>query len=149
LEGDPASAPVPAGTILGAGEIIVLFDAEGFYDSTKETFDAAGALAQWQSIRGSDFNAIPLPVWGARANFGTPTDEILAIVNESGVIIDVVNYNGANSNGQVLNGWPGNEGHGSIYLVGTALDGVLNNNGQNWRLTFPGLDGGRQSNFVP
>ncbi|MFI4855342.1 MAG: lamin tail domain-containing protein, partial [Phycisphaerales bacterium JB065] len=149
LEGDPASAPVPAGTILGAGEIIVLFDAEEFYDATKDTFDAAGALAQWQSIWGSDFNAIPLPVWGARANFGTPTDEILAIVNENGVIIDVVNYNGANSNGQTQNGWPGNEGHASIYLVGTALDGVLNNNGQNWRLTFPGLDNGRQSNYVP
>lgn len=148
LEGDPPSAGVPAGTALGAGEIVVLFDAEEFFDADSNTFDAAGALSQWESLWGDDFTAVPLPVWGARANFGTPTDEILAVLNESGVIIDVVNYNGSNSNGQAQNGWPANEGHASIYLLGTQLDGIANNNGQNWRLSIPGLDNARQSNFV-
>jgi hypothetical protein len=148
LEGDPPSAPFPAGTILGAGEIIVVFDAEEFFDAATETFDDATALAQWQSVWGSDFTAIPLPVWGARANFGTLTDEILALVNAEGVIIDVANYSGSNSNGEAENGWPVSDGHGSIYLLGTQLTGVANNNGQNWRMSIPGLDGARQSNLV-
>ncbi len=147
LEGDPASAGVPAGTILGAGEIAVLFDAEEFFDSDTQTFDDAGALAQWQSLWGDGFTAIPLPVWGARANFGTLTDEILALVNESGVVIDVANYSGSNSNGEAQNGWPASNGHSSIYLLGTSLNSNANNAGQNWGLSTPGLDGARISTF--
>lgn len=148
LEGDPPSSPFPAGTTLAPGEILVLFDAEEFFDSDAGTFDDAAALAQWQAVWGDDFTAVPLPVWGARANFGTPTDEILAVIDGNGVIIDVVNYSGTDSNGIPTFGWPGTEGHGSIYLRGDRLDGVLNNNAANWRLTFPGLDLGRQSNLV-
>ena len=148
LEGDPPSAPFPAGTTLAPGEIIVLFDAEEFFDSDAGTFDDAAALAQWQAVWGDDFTAVPLPVWGARANFGTPTDEILAVIDGNGVIIDVVNYSGTDSNGIPTFGWPGTEGHGSIYLRGDRLDGVLNNSAENWRLTFPGLDLGRSSNLV-
>ena len=147
LEGDSPSGGIAAGTMIDPGEAIVLFDADEFFDGT--VFDEAGAIAQWESLWGTDHRALPVYPWGSRANLGSPTNEILSITTDTGVIVDVANYFGNDSNGQQQLPWPADNAHSSVYLIGTALDSVANNDGANWRSATPGLDGVYIQNFVP
>ena len=148
--GDPLTFPIPEGTFMAPGEVLVLCFAPNDPNISIEDIERDYKNAWGQNIR-----FVPLRRWGARAQNGTQTAEILAlirgaIVDDSvnppvvtfpGFIVDIANYSNGNSNNEPLNGWPQTDGHGSFYLIGTALDASANNQGTNWRLAIEGLDG--------
>ncbi|MDX9911172.1 MAG: lamin tail domain-containing protein [Phycisphaerales bacterium] len=148
IEGDGPTDPVPNGTILGPGEIAVLCNnAVGDEALARADYEAA-----WGSVTpgGTPIRFIPLSNWGGRNNNASSVDEILTVINASGVVVDVANYFSPDSNGIPTGGWPTRDGHGSIYLYGNAVGSLDNDNGGDWDLHIEGLDGAWRSNeFTP
>ncbi len=143
--GDPATDPVPSGTILPAGGIAVLTrSVTGDVNETRQTYiDAWGSTTP----SGDPILWIPLENWGARATNGFANAEILTLASSDNYIVDIANYINQTSNGEPLpGGWPGADGHGSYYLIGTALNDSANDDGNNWRLSIEGLSGVIRSN---
>lgn len=143
--GDPATDPIPAGTIIPAGGIAVLTrSVTGDVEETRQTYiDAWGATTP----AGQPIVWIPLENWGARATNGTPFAEILTLVSASDTIVDIANYVHATSNNEPLpGGWPGSDDHSSYFLDGTKLNADANDLGPNWRSSIEGLSGVIRSN---
>ena len=143
--GDPATDPVPAGTVLPAGGIAVLArSVTGDVEETRQTY-----IQAWGDTTpdGEPILWIPLENWGARANFGTAAAEVLTLVSSNDTIVDIANYSNRTSNNEPLpGGWPGADGHGSYYLDGSKLNAEDNDLGTNWRLSIEGLSGVIRSN---
>lgn len=143
--GDPATNPVPAGTIIPAGGIAVLTrSVTGDVEETRQTYiQAWGATTP----AGAPILWIPLENWGARATNGTPFAEILTLISAQNTIVDIANYVHATSNNEPLpGGWPGSDGHSSYFLDGTKLNSVDNDIGTNWNRSIEGLSGVIRSN---
>ncbi|MBL8758771.1 MAG: lamin tail domain-containing protein [Phycisphaerae bacterium] len=91
--GDGYTSPVPAGTVLAAGEVAVLCQLPNFEVSSGgplHTAETARALyeALWGATTpgGQPIRWIPLSRWGARATNSTLTTEVLALV--AGAVIN-------------------------------------------------------------
>ncbi len=144
--GDPATEPVPAGTVLPAGGIAVLTRRlDGISaEETRQTYIEAWGAA---TPAGAPILWIPLGNWGARATNATEFAEILTLVSGQNTIVDIANFINRTSNNEPLpGGWPGSDGHGSYYLDGSKLTAQDNDIGTNWRLSIEGLSGVIRSN---
>ena len=108
-----AAAPIPDGTILDPGQALVLL-------GDADTFDA-----EW----GAGINRVELANFPDLADSPSSTDEILALIDDSGVTRDVVNYDDEN-------GWPRSRPPGtSIYVLPGLLNSAINDIGTNWGAT--------------
>ena len=137
--GGPPTDPIPEGTVLADGEAAVLTRAVIDVPQTRDDY-----IKHWgaNTPAGDPINWIPLQNWGARATFGLAAAEVLTLVSDAGTVVDIANYVNRSSNFEPRpGGWPGGDGHGSYYLIGTALDAASNDSGPNWRLSIDGLSG--------
>ncbi|MEO0531512.1 MAG: lamin tail domain-containing protein, partial [Planctomycetota bacterium] len=112
----------PNGTVLAAGEALVV------------TGDAASFDAHWnprpRSVRRIEVSGFP-----TLSNSPSPTNELLAIRNADGVVVDEVNYDDAQ-------GWPRDSPDGaSIMLRPEALSSTANDVGSAWIPAMPGTYG--------
>lgn len=141
--GDGATAAFPAGTMIAAGEAIVIVPEEL-------------AIADFQAAWGTGFQVIPVGgfvfgsttgVFGGSINglSGSPsaTNEILELTDASNVVVDIVNFDDAN-------GWPTDSPDGpSISLNANALDATLNDDGANWSRSDVGINGAFANVMTP
>lgn len=118
--------PIPAGTLLPADGVAVIFNGDGG-NQTADNF-----RADWSTA--ADVSVIVVGVeWGSLANSPSSTNEILVIRNGNGDVEDEANYQEDGAGG-----WP-TSGQGiSFYLTDTASD---NNDGTNWAASVAGVDG--------
>ena len=88
--------------------------------------------ADFQAAWGTSIRVFPLTGWtgtgglNGLANSPSLTNEVLNLVDSGSMVLDTVNYD---DDGAI---WPTVNGSQSIYLLGSALDAVSNDNGTNW-----------------
>ena len=117
--------PIPGGTMLGAGEALVLV-------GDALTFDA-----QW----GAGINRLELGNFPTLANSPSSTNEILSLRNGASIVVDQVNYDDAN-------GWPTDSPDGpSIFALPNGLTALANNDSSNWRRSNFGVYGAAHDQF--
>lgn len=122
---DGQTGPVPAGTMVGAGESVVIIP------------DTIG-IAEFQAAWGTGFQVLPVASWTSMGLSNSPslTNELMGLFHPLGGPVDLVNYDDTSP-------WPSDSPDGpSIYLpCGLAPSAFINDNGANWRRSQDGLDG--------
>lgn len=120
LQDNSVSAALPAGTLLGVGEALVL------------TGDATTLDAAW----GPGINRLELANFPTLANSPSATNETVAIRDNFNVIRDAVNYDDQGA-------WPRDDGSdgASIALRPEALSASLNDSGASWLPAMAGVYG--------
>ena len=117
--------PLRAGTVLAPRAAAVLCPGET---------PAAEFRAAW----GSGVKILPVGGWNQNmrglSNNPSPINEILALKNASGQVMDVAHYD---DEGQ----WPKATPGASLYLRSTAFDPVQNNEGRHWAVSVDGEAG--------
>lgn len=116
------AAPFPTRTLLGPGQALVV----------------TGDAPTFDSIWGTGIPRIGVAGFPIFANSPTPTDETVAVRNQSGVVLDYVNYDDAF-------GWPrvnGSQGQ-SIFALPAGLSASSNDVGVNWKPSMFGAYGAR------
>jgi len=116
------ATPFPSRTILGPGQALVV----------------TGDAPTFDSIWGTGIQRIGVADFPIFANAPTPTDETVAVRNESGAVLDRVNYDDAF-------GWPranGSQGQ-SIFALPGGLTSSGNDIGANWKPSTFGAYGAR------
>lgn len=118
------ASPLPAGTILGPREALVL----------------AGNAATFDSVWGTAANGIRrigLSNFPSLSNSPSLTDEVLGLRNAAGALVDVVNYDDASP-------WPVDSPDGeSVFLLPQHLGVATNDAGASWKPSMGGLYGAR------
>ncbi|MGL5097404.1 MAG: lamin tail domain-containing protein, partial [Planctomycetia bacterium] len=114
--------PLPKGVILAPRAAAVLCPGET-------------PPAEFRAAWGSAVKILPVGGWNQNmrgmSNNPSPTNEILALKNASGQIMDVAHYD---DEGQWPKAMPGS----SLFLKSTAVDPVQNNEGRNWAVSVDG-----------
>jgi hypothetical protein len=142
LEGDPATGPVPTGTIMAPGDVVLLIegDGPGVPADVGSQFRTAWNLPV--SVR-----TFPLVPWQDRAQRANFIEEVLALLDASGEPVDVADYENPNDSPTSI--WPAIDGASSIYLLSTAINKSANDIGSNWRLSLNHIDGAYDSVQTP
>ncbi|MEM1331491.1 MAG: lamin tail domain-containing protein [Planctomycetota bacterium] len=122
----------PDAFLIEPGGIVVIGD------ETLENWEAG-----WGPVEGYRYLRAPVNL----ANNADLVNEVRTLNTPDGRIVDVANYQGTTSNGVPQAGWPGDDGRGSFYLLGTGdaadINAERNNDGSQWALSIAGLDGAR------
>ena len=116
------AAPFPSRTVLAPGHALVV----------------TGDAPTFDSIWGGGINRVQVANFPTFANAPSPTNETVAVRNQSGAVLDSVNYDDAF-------GWPRADGsHGqSIFALPSGLTSASNDMGANWRPSSFGAYGSR------
>jgi hypothetical protein len=136
-----ATGPVPATTTIDPGEAVVLVPGPDTLSTGPGITDA-----EFQAGWGGSFQIIQLDDWNdnlySLSSSPFETNEILTLLDGSGVAVDVANYDdGFGGDVDWPNPFPGGP---SIYVQCFALDRDLNDDGTNWLLSEIGVDGAYQ-----
>lgn len=124
LQDGQVSSSLPAGTMLPAGEALVVTGSSAMFD------------AQWNS-GGQTVPRVQVGNFPPLANSPTLLNETVAIRNSAGIILDQVNY-------QDMAGWPRDSPDGaSISLLPGHLSSAANDQGPAWIGSMGGLYGAR------
>ncbi|MBS0197218.1 MAG: lamin tail domain-containing protein [Planctomycetes bacterium] len=141
---DGRTAPVPAGTTLPAGQVMILIPKGTAADTATAEADfrvAWGNICRVVALAGwSDQE--PLPNMGNLSNSPAPGKEVLTLRRADHAVVDIVNYD---DDGVV---WPtdaaaASPGLGtawSIYLTAGHLSAADNDIGANWSASLQGID---------
>jgi hypothetical protein len=129
---------VPAGTVMGPHEVIVLMAGSG-------PGVPADVLTQFRTAWAVPAGArvFALNPWQDRAQRATAIEEILALVDASNEPVDVVDYE--NPSYAPGTAWPADDTTASISLLPTALNKTANDSGSNWARSTTRIDGAYDS----
>ncbi|HLP82791.1 MAG TPA: lamin tail domain-containing protein, partial [Phycisphaerales bacterium] len=138
VEGDPATGGITPGTVLQPQEAIVLVPGSG-------PGVPAEIVSQFRTAWSLPANVriLALTPWQDRAQQATDIDEVLGLIDASGQIVDVVNYQ--NREYVATSAWPDDDGDSSIAIRSNAVSKSANDIASNWTLSMSGLDGARDS----
>ena len=125
--------------MIAPGEAVVLIPGPDLDGGASPGLSVADFQAAW----GAGYQVYPLANWGdhlfSLGNSPSETSEILTLIDGSGVAVDVANYDDSFPD---ANGWPNPyPGGPSIYVKCFSLDGLLNDDGNNWLASVDGVDG--------
>lgn len=124
IQDNSFSNALPAGSIVPAGGSAVI---------------VAQSAADFATIWGGSVQVINYTTAGGTgislANAPSATNETVAILDPSNVVVDAVNFE-ANTNG-----WPVTANGASIYLLPEGYTTALNDVGSNWAISVDGIDG--------
>lgn len=142
VDGDTVPDPI----LLGPGQILVVGD------EPLDSWEAA-----WGSVSAAGYRYVQAPL--SLANNADLVNENRTLLRAdvdgdgnilSAIVSDNANYSGTTSNAVPQNGWPGDDGRGSFYVLGTGnpadVTGSYNDDGGNWNLSIDGLDGAYRVN---
>ena len=140
-----ATGVLPSSSI-AAGEAVVLIPGPDAIGSNPGT-----TVAEFQASWGSGYQIFLLAQWSdnlqSLSNSPSDTNEILTLVNASGIAVDVANYD--DGYGSPANDWPNPyPGGPSVYLNCDSLDGVSNDAGANWSVSTNGVEGAFENTSI-
>ncbi|MFO0856187.1 MAG: lamin tail domain-containing protein [Phycisphaerales bacterium] len=151
VDDDGQTDRFPTGSIIPAGGIAVVLPVRGGVSGNGSlrhstyTNSAASFAATWgtgvQLIFVDSFwnypadSSPPAGTLDGLSNSPSPTNELLRLVNNSGIVIDQVNYD---DDEDAVTPWPDDNDSGSIQLLRDLTNRTDNNFGSAWRLSGPG-----------
>jgi hypothetical protein len=135
--GSSPSEPFPEGYIIEAGEAIVIIGSAAREGTSVARITDVEFYASWGNLNaaGQPYRVYVQQAYLTYANTASPTNEVLGLYNEGGILMDLANY----ENG--TNGWPQTISGKSVYVAEDFLDEFSNDVGCAWRLAALGLDG--------
>lgn len=143
-DGNSPSDPFPDGFVIQPGEAVVVIGSGVSGSPTAPVIDEDDFFAAWGSTNadGNTYRVIVQDDAITLANTASATNEILTLVDASGLPVDEANY----QNG--TDGWPGTPNGASVVLGANFLDPFANDFGCAWSVAIAGVDGAVTSNEV-
>jgi hypothetical protein len=136
-DGNSPSEPFPDGYTIQAGEAIVIIASGALEGPSEPRITEADFKASWGTLNaaGQAYRVFVQQQYITYANTPSPTNEVLRLIDETGAIVDLANYENGTNN------WPPTPNGASIVIGPSFVDDISNDFGCAWAQAVPGVGG--------